>query len=444
MNRMASRLFACPNTASLSWIERFILLIGIVEIPLQIDKYFAFREQDSLQGAVAGFNVSITTISLVLLYLTWFGDVGLRRARLLMRPLFGLPMLVYISLVFLSSVSASVPALSYFDCFLLCQAYLLFFYIANRLQTHADIMFGVLALAATLLVQSMIIFVATAIGLDDAELKLGPIVLLAEAGNRQGGTMHSPVLAGSTMALIWLPVAASVLFLRGKWAWRFALLATTAGLLAILLTQTRGAILTSVVGSAIIGVGMFKRGWLPSWILPACMLLSAMSLYPLYVVYENRIQEGDGDSAIARKHLSLIALEMISERPIFGYGAGNCHLAGKKFADQSIYRAEWYYTIHSKYLLTWIETGAIGLATFLAVLGNGFRQGISAWRTRSPALSALGLAFAAALAGHTLHMAVDVFNSRTQVQMLWCVLGMTAAVGKLAHHETLVRRPDVT
>ncbi len=32
-------------------------------------------------------------------------------------------------------------------------------------------------------------------------------------------------------------------------------------------------------------------------------------------------------------------------------------------------------------------------------------------------------------------MAVDIFNSRTQVQMLWCVLGLTAAVYKLSQAE---------
>ncbi len=435
VNRSSAGLFVRPVAASLTWIEKLLLLVGIVEIPLQIDKYFGFREEDALLGAVAGWNVSVTTLALVVLYGIWLGDLGLHRVRLLLRPLFGIPMLVYISFVFLSVLSASVSTLSLFDCFLLSQAYLLFFYLANRLQTHADIVFGLMALAATLLVEAMLIFFAAAIGLDDTEYKLGPLLLKVDAGRRHGGTMHSPVLAGSTLALIWLPVAASLLFLRQKWTWRFAMLATVAGLLALLLTQTRGAILTSVVGGVIIGIGMFSRGWLPRWTVPAALMLGVVSLYPLYIVYEKRIQDGDGESAIARKHLSLIALEMISERPFLGYGAGNCHLAGKEFADQSIYRAEWYYTIHSKYLLTWIETGLFGLIAFLAVLGNGLWQGIAAWRTRNPALSSLGLAFAAALAGHSLHMAVDIFNSRTQVEMLWCVLGMTAAVYKLSHQE---------
>jgi len=134
-------------------------------------------------------------------------------------------------------------------------------------------------------------------------------------------------------------------------------------------------------------------------------------------------------------------------RPILGHGAGNSHLAGMSIGNEADYRGQWYYTVHSKYLVVWIETGIIGLLAFLAILGTGLRQGIATWRTRDPAFSALGLALAAVLAGHMLHMAVDIFNSRTQVQMLWCILGLVAAVYKLSHQEAfqpasvLRRRP---
>ena len=139
---------------------------------------------------------------------------------------------------------------------------------------------------------------------------------------------------------------------------------------------------------------------------------------------------------------------MIEDRPLFGYGAGNCHIAGQKYADQGKWRAEWYYTIHSKYLLVWIETGVLGLVTFLAVLGTGLYQGMRAWRLKDPFLAPLGLALSAALAGHGLHLAVDVFNSRTQVQMLWVILGLLAAVRILAEESKrnsfVLRRSDVT
>jgi O-antigen ligase len=427
----------------LSWVERGALMIGIVEIPLQVDKYIGFREEDAALGAVAGLNVSSTTLALVILYGLWLLDFGAHRPRLSMRPLLGIPMLFYLATVLLSTLSSSVTFLTLCDLFLLLQAYLLFFFIANRLQTTFDILFLVLVLGTTILVQSGIIFLAAGLGLDETELSIGPIMLTVHEGKRHCGTMHSPVLAGSTLALIWLPVAASTMFVRHRLVWSYVMLATGCGLVAILLTQTRGAILTSAIGGAIIGLGLLSRGLLPKWVLPVMVFLCLLSLYPLYIVYAKRIQDGDGESAIARKHLSLIALEMIQEKPILGYGAGNCHLAGERFAEQSNYRGEWYFTIHSKYLLVWIETGVLGLIGFLTLLLNATKQGILSWRSRVEGLSVLGLACIAAVAGHALHMAVDVFNSRTQVQMLWCVLGLTAAVYKVCHTPYFTRAERV-
>jgi O-antigen ligase len=161
------------------------------------------------------------------------------------------------------------------------------------------------------------------------------------------------------------------------------------------------------------------------------MLLCLVSLYPLAQFYVHRVQIDDHGSAASRKHLSLIAWETIQKRPLMGHGAGNCHLACRDVADQSIYRAKWYYTVHCKYLVVWVETGIIGLLLFLIILASGFRQGISVWKTRDPELSVLGLAFVAALAGHMLHMSVDIFNSRSQVQILWFMLGLTAATYKI-------------
>lgn len=440
-NRLMASAPALRVDTRLTPLERAALLLSVVEIPLSIDKVFFYDQRHASLGAVGGLCISITTISLVTLYTLWFAAALLHRRRMVARPLFGVPMLFYLAIVLMSAAVASVPILSLFDFAVVLQAYLLFFFVANRIQTHEDLLFCLSSLAASVLLESSTIFYSAAIGMDNEELAIGPLVLTVWDGNRYGGTLNSPVLAGSTLALMWLPVASSLLFIRSKWSWRFAMLATTAGLLAILLTQTRGAILTSAVGAFIIGVGMLSRGWLPKWTIAIAAFYCALSLYPLFLVYQKRIQFGDGGSASGRVYLSKIALETISESPLIGFGAGNCHLATQTVADQAKYRALWYYTIHCKYLLVWIETGIIGLLAFLAILGNGLRYGISAWRTRDPALSVLALGLIAALAGHMVHMLVDIFNSLAQVQMLWFVLGLAAATYKLAQCDLMQCSP---
>ena len=421
----------------LTWLERTVLCAGIIDIVLQFDKYFGLREDDAMLGSLAGMNVSVTTVALFTLYGMWLVDVGLRRRRCMHRPQFGIPMLIYLAINVLSAAAALVSMLSLFDLVLLVQAYALFFFVANRLQSREDILFCVMAFAAALLTQGLVMLFAAAIHLD-GETTWGPLLLRVDEG-RHAGTMNSPNLAGSTLAVLWFPVAASLLCIRSRWAWRMACLCTATGLQAILMTQSRGAILTIGVGSLVIAVGLFSRGWLPKWTIAVAMLLAVISIWPLSEVYQNRIQHGDDDSASSRIHLSLIALDAIAERPLLGYGAGNCHVATLKFANQPPYRAEWFYTVHCKYLLVWVETGILGLLAFLLVLGNGFRHGLYGWRHGDPILSVLALSIVAALAGHMLHMSVDLFNSRSVIQALWCLLGLVAAIYQVSHQEAFQR-----
>ncbi len=130
--------------------------------------------------------------------------------------------------------------------------------------------------------------------------------------------------------------------------------------------------------------------------------------------------------------MTAIALQTIPQSPIFGHGAGNCHVACLPVANSADFRSEWYFTVHCKYLIVWIETGLVGLVAFLFVLGNGVRQGIVSWSQRHVILSPLGLGCAAAILGHSLHMIVDIFNSRPQVQTLWLVLGVAALTYRFA------------
>jgi len=251
--------------------------------------------------------------------------------------------------------------------------------------------------------------------------------------------LHSAVLAGSWLAIVWLVVLPLFLVERQPWQ-RFILAAClTIGMLGMLFTQTRGAIITAGLGCFVLGSCMFYRGWLPRWFSRVAVVAVLLAMIPLLQIVQKRVLQGDEGSAESRKHLSAIAFQTIARNPIWGYGAGNCHLACLPVANSAEFRSEWYYTIHCKYLLVWIENGIFGLLAFLAVLWTGLRQGIFAWHQKHPVLSPLGLGCVAAIAGHMVHMLVDIFNSRPQVQILWLVLGITAAISRPALRGGLTR-----
>ncbi len=408
-------------------VQRIVLAIAILEIPLQIDTYLLYHESDAELGAIGGVNVSLMTIALVLLYAMWLVEAALRPQPRSQRVLWGIPLLTYIAIVGLSAVAAENRMLTFFEVTLLTQAYLLFFYLANRIRTRSDLTFVVSLLAVSVAIQSFII-VGTSWMIGPRELSLGLVRVAIHGDGRPTGTLLSPVLAGSFLALLIVP-AGSLLFAPvSKRAKALSLVATVAGAFAIVLTQTRGAIITMTAASTVFGLSMFLRGWLPKWTPAAAMLIAVLVALPLMHVFTQRIQDGDGGSAVARVHLSKIALEAIGAHPLLGSGAGNCHLATNKIASGSPYRAEWFYTVHCKYLLVWVETGLLGLLAFLAFLFSTIFQGWKTWRIGDRLLSTIALALVAGIAGQMIHMGVDVFNSRQQVQMLWCCAGVVAGI----------------
>ena len=50
--------------------------------------------------------------------------------------------------------------------------------------------------------------------------------------------------------------------------------------------------------------------------------------------------------------------------------------------------------------------------------------------------AALALGLAAGLLGNMVHMTVELFHSRIQVQMLWLVIGLLLAVPRIARRES--------
>jgi len=426
--------YPATTRGRLTLVERLLLGVAILEIPLGIDKYFLYQEDHGNLGAVAGFSVSLFSVCLAMLYGLWLWG-AMRRELWPQTTIWGVPQVVYLGAVTLSILSAQVTHLAYCDLFLLSQAYLLFFYLANRLRVVGDVVFVVQCLAVGIALQGSIMIVQKALGpaLYGVTHQFSVLKFIVWADGRTAGTLHSAVLAGSWLAILWLVVLP--LFIaqdRRVWRWLFGC-ALGCGLLGMLFTQTRGAVITVGLGSVVLGVAMWLRGWLPSWTIRMAAVGALLAMVPAVSMLQNRVLQGDEGSAESRVHLTAIAMETIPRSPIFGHGAGNCHVACLPAANSGRFRSEWYFTIHCKYLIVWIETGLIGLVAFCGVLCNGIRYGVVAWWRRHPLLSPLGLGCAAAITGHAVHMFVDIFNSRPQVQTLWLVIGVAAAAARLSN-----------
>ena len=110
-----------------------LLAVAISEIPLQIDKYFLYQEQDARFGAVAGINVSIATFCLIALYAMWIlKSVANPIRRSSGRLVYGGVLPLYVLMIAASALYAINPLLTICDVSVVLQAYMFYFYIANR------------------------------------------------------------------------------------------------------------------------------------------------------------------------------------------------------------------------------------------------------------------------------------------------------------------------
>jgi O-antigen ligase len=122
-----------------------------------------------------------------------------------------------------------------------------------------------------------------------------------------------------------------------------------------------------------------------------------------------------------------LGLRVIMDNPVLGVGVNNFPIVMKQYIRQEFGRA-WLYAVHNKYLLVWAEAGIGGLLAFIWFLLATIRRGWDCWNLKDRFLSPLALGFTAAIAGQMVHMFVDVFNSRPQVQLLWLVAGLITAM----------------
>ncbi|MBN2303021.1 MAG: O-antigen ligase family protein [Anaerolineae bacterium] len=237
------------------------------------------------------------------------------------------------------------------------------------------------------------------------------VVEVEEGGRRLMSVYGSPNGVGLYLGRC-LPFALAYVLLlpRGSWRWAYGAVSGAVMLLAVLLSQSRGAIMLGLP-TALIGVLVWWRGRRAVRpVLLALVATAAMIVVLSFVL--PRLSDPGGDTAIFRRHLWYSSVNLIRERPLTGAGP-----------DQFLY---WY---RSRYLLPeaweepnlsiphtivlnhWVNLGILGvlaLASFQGVFWSML------WRARrrvtgsDPLLLALVLGAAGSMIDLLVHGLVDV------------------------------------
>ena len=409
-------------------VEKLLLGIIIVEIPLGIDDHLWYQEAAAELGAVGGLNVSLTTFCLALLYALWLAQLLAKFAAPtphLLRE--SLPLMSYLALTALSLFVAPNAALAGFYMVMLLQAFLIYLYVIHWVRTREDVRFVATTLLAGLALQGLIIIGVRFAGLD---LNVASISTQVNEGFglRGGGTLGSPNGAAGYLSLLLAPALG---VLMSRWGWRrgLAALALALGCVALLVTQSRGG----WAAFALSGTLYYGVAWWRGWLSLRVHVVALVAVLAFAFTFQNdvvtRLSGDDSGAAYSRIPLMKLTFGVIQDAPLLGVGVNNFAVTLKDYLTPEFGR-EWAYTVHNKFLLIWAESGPAALVAFLWFLAATLRRG---WRVsaRGGPLAPLALGLTVALVGHAAHMNVDIFTDRPYVQMLWLLAGLIVAISRV-------------
>ena len=408
----------------LDWLGRVLLAIVLVEIPLQLDTFVNHSLDDAEFGAISGFNVSLSTVCLVLLYLIWLPQWTVSSTKL--RTNIGLAL--YLVFAVFSVMWAGDKSRSLFEIWLLVQSFLLFTFVINTIRSEADVLFVMTFLVLGLVVQGLFM-VGTR--LIDDDLRFGPIEFQIYSGSqRVSGSLGSPNVASSYVALLIAPCLSLLLTPVSKWLKILAVSAVLLGGIGLVLTMSRGGWMAAGLSLAILVAVAVKKRWLSVWFLLALVTGMIVFAIAFQQPLAARLLGDDGGSAAARWPLANIAVQMVADQPL-GVGVNNWELAARPYAEAAGFAGQWFFTVHNKYLLLLSEIGLFGLLAYIVFLVSTIACGRAAWKRGHPVLSPLALGLTAAVIAQSVHMFADIFNSRQQVMMLWLVAAIIMVIERV-------------
>jgi len=411
-------------------LRKILITLILLDIPLQLD--IALRPSWVLNhtGAINGYIVSITTICLAALYAIWLLEFLIKKDTETKQPIRrpNLFLTLYLAITCLSLVFGNFQLIASFEIFLLAQMFLLYFYVINNIRSRDSLVYIVVVLLVGLIAESLIIMLMQVIGQGFnfagimGNIYSGP----SNPGgiSRIGGTLQSANSAGSYLSML-MPLAFSILLTKLKRPYKWlGLIAFICGVVALILTGSRGAWLGSSISFLAFGIFSFRRGWLDSRIVVIGAVIGIIISLIFFTPIYQRIFGYDAGAAAGRITQYQVAFQIIRDYPVFGVGANNYAAIQRLYVALDSGEKVFRWAVHNKYLLVWAETGFLGLLFFVLFLISTIRQGFKITRIEDRLLSPLALGLSAAIIGQMVHMFFDVFHGRTQVQLLWLIAGL--------------------
>jgi O-antigen ligase len=416
-------------------LRQVLLAVVLLGIPLHWDVNLSWRPDAVALGAIGGISISATTLALVGLYALWIAERTAGGGHPV-RFWPALPLVAYIAVTALSLIVAEDRQLGVFELVLLTQTLLLFLYVASNVRTQEEVTFIVVGLLAGFLLEGAIMITTSALGISFHWLGLSSstrdLVGSGASDARAGGTIGGANAAAAYIAML-LPIAIVVLWMDiAVWIKRFSVVASGVGIVALVLTYSRGGWLAAIVAALFVTSVAVYRGDIPGGRVAAAGAVVLLLVVPFHGSIEARISgqtQGVAYSQNARLPLIQLAWKIIQDRPLLGVGANNFAPAISRYAGPE-FSGEWLRSVHSLYFLAWAEAGFGALLALLWFLGSSLMRG---WKAivRAGPMAPLALGLTASILSAMVTMGVERFIQRPLLEPLWLVAALLVAVEAL-------------
>lgn len=425
---------------SIFWIEDFLIYALFFNIP-----FAGFGKWLFVQPVVAvakGVNFGLAEIVLFFAYLIWFCQIFIARSRPLPRlGLFDVLFGVIFTAQCLSLLGAPDRKLALFDIIYNLKFYLIFFFIAHKIERrHLKVM--IVLLLCGLLVEGPLALYERLTGHVGIGRTKGDVA--AEEFGKQyevpgleqiraeGTTKDSHTLGEYLSMLLPLPLA-FVVMRQLKPRLRLPL----AGILLIgigglIVTFSRAGWFSFALAVAFllwISVFLWRQG---QALFVTFTLVFAVSLfYPnIYEYAITRILEAPGEIMQSRYDMNWTALNIMREHFLLGYGPGN-YLEALRDPSIEVIGPDWL-PVHNAFLYIASESGIFAAVAFFAMIWVGM---VRCWRQRNhaePMVRGLAMAILAGFLAYVLDgLTNPTFREVVPYMLFWLYLGIAAALARV-------------
>jgi O-antigen ligase len=411
-------LLAFALTANKDRVLTTVFILG-----LQLDVYLrlAHGRAGSLEGIAIPF-VALAGMALIVWRFFAYGAPHFRQYRF--DGLARWPIVAILATTVLSILTTSEQFVGVSRLVFDLELFFVYWLTYNLVRTEADTQSIVKLALVMLVVQSLVLYVQTALGINFS--LVGNVSELGEVP-RPGGTVSSNPAGFASFITPPLFLALAFFLSRGKqWRPKGAAIAAIMGAAAIGLTFTRAAWAGLVLGGGLLAMLLARRRVARWHRIAAIALVIAVGVLALLPTMSARLTNDYGGNANVsaweeRWGLMRIAFNMIAHHPINGVGAGAYQFVFKHYIPPGL--NQWLYTVHNEFLLRAAETGVLGMIAFIALVIAGFRIGIRLMRAGQPQFVTIGAAWSAALLTLVWQMSWVPWTGFSYNAMLWFMLG---------------------